>query len=169
MRRCFGRLDGSIRALRKVRFRNETRFFFSKPGWATAAATATTEEFSQSIQAPSCMHPGISYPVRANPSLRFDRGLLFYFGFNFFNYFVRQLSDLGPNWSGKDPDELIMDDKYSQTPYGDFWTDSRTIAFCEKQPKPLKRPQAQNRFFSKSGFWKSQPHIAAQADQQSGK
>ena len=41
---------------------------FSKSGWATAAAT--TEEFSQSIQAPSSTHPGISYPVRANPSLR---------------------------------------------------------------------------------------------------
>ena len=37
------------------------------PGWATTA----TEEFSQSIQAPSSMHPGISYPVRANPSLRY--------------------------------------------------------------------------------------------------
>ena len=32
MRRCFGRLDGSIRALRKVRFRNETRKVFPNPG-----------------------------------------------------------------------------------------------------------------------------------------
>ena len=39
----------------------------SKSGWAAAA---TTEEFSQGIQAPSSMHPAISYPVRANPSLR---------------------------------------------------------------------------------------------------
>ena len=39
-------------------------------GWATAAAT--TEEFSQSIQAPSSTHPGISYPVEANPSLRYS-------------------------------------------------------------------------------------------------
>ena len=44
---------------------------FSKSGWATAATTAATEEFSQSIQAPSSTHPGISYPVRANHSLRF--------------------------------------------------------------------------------------------------
>ena len=44
------------------------------PGWATAAATATaTEEFSQSIQAPSSTPPGISYPVRANPSLRSEQ------------------------------------------------------------------------------------------------
>ena len=42
-----------------------------KPGWATAAAA--TEEFLQSIQAPSSTHPGISYPVRANPSLRLVR------------------------------------------------------------------------------------------------
>ena len=43
-----------------------------KPGWATAAtATAATEEFLQSIQAPSSTHPGISYPVRANPSLQY--------------------------------------------------------------------------------------------------
>ena len=42
------------------------------PGWATAA-TATAEEFSQSIQAPSSTHPGISYPVRANPSLRLSQ------------------------------------------------------------------------------------------------
>ena len=34
----------------------------------TAAATAT-QEFLQSIQAPSSTHPGISYLVRANPSL----------------------------------------------------------------------------------------------------
>ena len=37
----------------------------------TAATTATTEEFSQSIQVPSSTHPGTTYPVRANPSLRF--------------------------------------------------------------------------------------------------
>ena len=41
-----------------------------KSGWATTTtATAATEEFSQSIQAPSSTHPGISYPVRASPSL----------------------------------------------------------------------------------------------------
>ena len=36
------------------------------PGWATTAAAATTatEEFPQSIQAPSSTHPGISYPVK---------------------------------------------------------------------------------------------------------
>ena len=37
---------------------------------AAAATAAATEEFFQSIQAPSSTHPGISYPVRANPSLR---------------------------------------------------------------------------------------------------
>ena len=34
------------------------------PGRVTAAAT---EEFSQSIQAPSSTHPGTTYPVRATP------------------------------------------------------------------------------------------------------
>ena len=34
---------------------------------ARATATATTEEFSQSIQAPSSTHPGTTYPVRAIP------------------------------------------------------------------------------------------------------
>ena len=54
--------------------------FPSHPGCATTAtatATATTamEEFSQSIQAPSSTHPGISYPVKANPSLRYIRNM----------------------------------------------------------------------------------------------
>ena len=69
-----GRRDGSIRASRKRRSRNETdNWPLSKPGWATAAtaAAATTEEFSQGIQAPSSMHPVISYPVKASPSLRY--------------------------------------------------------------------------------------------------
>ena len=44
---------------------------FPKSGWATTTtATTATEEFSQTIQAPSSTHPGTSYPVRANPSLR---------------------------------------------------------------------------------------------------
>ena len=44
--------------------------------WArTAVTTATTEEFIQSIQAPPSTHPGTSYPVRANPSLRLCRFL----------------------------------------------------------------------------------------------
>ena len=65
-----GRRDGSIRASRKRRNRDITdNCPLPKPGWATTTATAT-EEFSQSIQAPSSTHPGISYPVRANPSLR---------------------------------------------------------------------------------------------------
>ena len=68
-----GRRDGSIRASRKRRSRNKTdNCPLPKPGWATktTATATTTEEFSQSIQAPSSTHPGISYPVRANPSLR---------------------------------------------------------------------------------------------------
>ena len=52
-----------------------TYFDQNAAGWATvAAATATTEEFSQSIQAPASTHPAISYPVRANPSLRWTNG-----------------------------------------------------------------------------------------------
>ena len=49
------------------------------PGWATTAAattTATTEEFSQSIQVPFYTHPGTTHPVRANPSLRPPRCIL---------------------------------------------------------------------------------------------
>ena len=34
------------------------------------ATAATAEELSQSIQVPSSTHPGTTYPVRANPSLR---------------------------------------------------------------------------------------------------
>ena len=44
--------------------------------WArttTAMPATTTEEFSQSIQAPSSTHPGTTYPVRAHPSLRYRR------------------------------------------------------------------------------------------------
>ena len=51
---------------------------FPKSGWATAAtatAATATEEFSQSIQAPSSTHPGISYPVKVNPSLRSRQGI----------------------------------------------------------------------------------------------
>ena len=36
----------------------------------TAAAATAAEEFSGRVQAPSPSHPGIKYPVRANPSLR---------------------------------------------------------------------------------------------------
>ena len=32
-----------------------------------ATTTATTEEFSQSMQVPSSTHPGTTYPVRAIP------------------------------------------------------------------------------------------------------
>ena len=39
VRRCFGRLDGSIRALRKVRFRNETRKVFPNPGVISSNST----------------------------------------------------------------------------------------------------------------------------------
>ena len=31
------------------------------------------DEFSQSIQVPSSTHPGTTYPIRANPSLRHER------------------------------------------------------------------------------------------------
>ena len=40
---------------------------YSKCGRATAATS--TDEFLRSIQAPSSMHPEISYPVKANFSL----------------------------------------------------------------------------------------------------
>ena len=33
-------------------------------------------------------------------------------------------SDLGPKWSGKGPNGALTNDKYSQTPYSDLWTDS---------------------------------------------
>ena len=67
-----GRRDGSIRASRKRRSRNKTdNCPLPKLEWATTTATTATEEFSQGIQAPSSTHPWISYPVRANPSLRY--------------------------------------------------------------------------------------------------
>ena len=39
------------------------------------------------------------------------------------------LDDFGPKWSGKAPNGIIMGGKYSQTTYGDFWTDSGTNFF----------------------------------------
>ena len=39
------------------------------------------------------------------------------------------LSDFGPKWSGNAPNGVMMGDKCSQTPYGDFWTDSGTHIF----------------------------------------
>ena len=36
--------------------------------------------------------------------------------------FVSRFSDFAPKWSGKGPSGVTMGDKYSQTPYGDFWT-----------------------------------------------
>ena len=44
----------------------------------------------------------------------------------------RFLNDFGPKLSGKAPNEVIMGDKYSQTPYSDFWTDYGTN-FCLEQ------------------------------------
>ena len=37
--------------------------------------------------------------------------------------------EFGPKLLGKGPNGVIMGDKYSQTPYGDFWTDSGNT-FC---------------------------------------
>ena len=44
-----------------------------------------------------------------------------------FNYYLSTVfQDAAPKLSGKAPNEVIMGDKYSQTPYGDFWTNSET-------------------------------------------
>ena len=40
-------------------------------------AAARMEEFPQSIQAPSSMHPGTTYPVRANLTLRYNPSIGF--------------------------------------------------------------------------------------------
>ena len=48
---------------------------FSPPGGpvtAAAATAATTEEFPQTSNPPFPSHPGMKYPVRANPSLRYS-------------------------------------------------------------------------------------------------
>ena len=61
-----------------------------------------------------------------------------------------------------------MDDKYSQTPCGDFWIDYGTIFCFEKQQESLKGSGVKH---LKSGLTisgKSQPHMAPQADPQSG-
>ena len=47
-------------------------------------------------------------------------------GFMFFFVFGR-FSDFGPKLSGKAPNAVIMGGHYSQTPRGDFWTDSGTL------------------------------------------
>ena len=48
------------------------------------------------------------------------------------DFTIQVLRDFGPKWSGKVPNGVIMGGNYSQTPYGDFWTDSGTIVFEKK-------------------------------------
>ena len=54
---------------------------------------------------------------------------------------------LGPKWSGKAPNGVIMHDKYSQTPCGDFWTDSGTNSCFEKTTKLIETSRGRNIFF----------------------
>ena len=63
----------------------------------------------------------------------------------------RFLSGFGPKWSGKVPNNVnvIMGGSYSQTPYGDFWTDSGKHFVHAKRHKSWKRPGADKPFF----FW----------------
>ena len=63
----------------------------------------------------------------------------------------RFLSDLGPKWSGKALNEVIMGGNYSQTLYGDFWTDSGTNLFFEKPTKITRTPRSGQTIFSKIG------------------
>ena len=60
----------------------------------------------------------------------FSRGILWY----------RFLGDFGPKSPGKAQNDVIMGGSYSQTPYGDFWTDCRKQKFDEKRLKSWKRP-----------------------------
>ena len=60
----------------------------------------------------------------------------------------RFLSDFSPKWSGKVPTGVTMGENYSQTPHGDFWTDSGTNFCFNKQPKSWKRPAAGKPIFS---------------------
>ena len=42
-------------------------------------------------------------------------------------------SDSGLKWSRTGLTKVIMGDEYSQTPYGDFWTDSETNYLFDKK------------------------------------
>ena len=46
--------------------------------------------------------------------------------------FFCRFSDLGPKWSRKALNGLIIVGNYSHAPYGDFWNDSGTICFDQK-------------------------------------
>ena len=54
--------------------------------------------------------------------------------------FFGRFSDLSPKWSEKAANLVIMDDKYSQTPYSDFWADSGTHFVVRKTAKTIERP-----------------------------
>ena len=78
-------------------------------------ATTATEEFSQSIRAPSSMHPGTAFPLRANPSLRctiyysacyrmlyhiYNSIYIYIYTFFFFDNVLSQWVGNGPWWVG---------------------------------------------------------------------
>ena len=69
---------------------------------------------------------------------------------------------MAPKLSGKGPHGVIMDDKYSQTPYGNFWDKHLLL---KKLPNSLNRPGVAKPFCSrKTTFCKSRPYMAALAN-----
>ena len=50
--------------------------------------------------------------------------------------------DFAPKWVGKALNGVMTGGNYSQTPCGDFWTDSGQHFFDEKRTQSLKRPAA---------------------------
>ena len=58
------------------------------------------------------------------------------------------LAYCGPKWSGKAQNKVIMNGNYSQTPYGDFWTDSGTsFLFPESGQTRGNVQEPEKRFF----------------------
>ena len=73
---------------------------------------------------------------------------------SYFFFLSSRFSDFATKYLGKGPNGVIMDDKYSEAPYGDFWTDSGTHLFLKEQPQSWKRPRSQDRLLRKTLFAK---------------
>ena len=55
--------------------------------------------------------------------------------------------DFGPQWSGKALNVVIMGGNYSQTPYGDFWTDSGCICCFQNNGNIIETSRGPKPFF----------------------
>ena len=76
-------------------------------------------------------------PAHTGP-MGFNRGISIGFSIIIFGHF----SDFALKSSWKAPNGVITGDKYSQTPYGDFWTNSGRFSFSEKRSRNMKHPEA---------------------------